>query len=485
MSAELDALEPKLVWRYFLELSAIPRPSGQEERAAAWLVAEARALGLDVERDTVGNVLIRKPASPGCEDAPVVAMQAHIDMVCEKNEEIVHDFNTDPIRVRRDGDVLRATGTTLGADDGIGVAAGLAALAAPGLVHPALELLVTMDEETGLTGANGLATGWLKAKVLLNLDSEAEGQVTIGCAGGVDTIATRAVTWAPIPEGSTVLRVKVGGAKGGHSGADICQGRANAIKVLAQVLGGLPADIPWRLAALNGGNKRNAIAREAVAVLAVPASAEPALRQRVAELESTWRAAFGSFDPNLCVVVEPSTGDRVAAAADARALIDLLLALPHGVEARSPDLADLVQTSTNLGVVHTTDRFEVNLLTRSAIEGSKVALVERVEAACRLAGFATERVGDYPGWKPEPGAAVVALIDEVWRAQSGKPVEVIAIHAGLECGLIGEKYPGMEMASFGPDVWDAHTPEERVSIPSVAGFWTLLVNLLERLARPA
>lgn len=484
MSAELDVLEPALVWRYFLELAAIPRPSGHEERAAAWLVAEARALGLEVERDTAGNVLIRKPASPGCEGAPVVAMQAHIDMVCEKNEETVHDFNTDPIRVRRDGEVLRATGTTLGADDGIGVAAGLAALAAPGLVHPALELLVTMDEETGLTGANGLATGWLKAGVLLNLDSEAEGQVTIGCAGGVDTIATRAVSWAPVPAGWARLRVKVFGAKGGHSGADICQGRANANKILAQLLGGLPAELPWRLATFDGGNKRNAIAREAVAVIAVPADTVPALRARIAELAASWRAAFGSFDPNLSVLVEEGHATRVAAEADGRALVDLLLALPHGVEARSPDIADLVQTSTNLGVVHTTEGFEVNLLTRSAIEASKVALVERIEAACRLAGFATERVGDYPGWKPEPGAAVVAVIDEAWRAQAGKPVEVIAIHAGLECGLIGEKYPGMEMASFGPDVWDAHTPEERVSIPSVARFWTLLVNVLQRLAQP-
>ncbi|GDX81542.1 cytosol nonspecific dipeptidase [Deltaproteobacteria bacterium] len=484
MSAELDALAPARVWRYFLELSAIPRPSGQEERAAAWLVAEARALGLDVERDSVGNVLIRKPASPGCEGAPTVAMQAHIDMVCEKNEDTVHDFANDPIRVRRDGEVLRATGTTLGADDGIGVAAGLAALADPSLVHPALELLVTMDEETGLTGANGLATGWLRAKILLNLDSEAEGQVTIGCAGGVDTVATRAITWEPVPEGSVPVRVKVFGAKGGHSGADICQGRANAIKVLAQVLGGLPTTLQWRLAAFDGGNKRNAIAREAVAMLAVPAEHVPALRERVAELATGWRAAFGRFDPHLSVVVEEGHATRVASEADGRALVDLLLALPHGVEARSPDIADLVQTSTNLGVLHTAEGFEVNLLTRSAIEASKVALVERIEAACRLAGFATERVGDYPGWKPEPGAAVVGVIDRAWQELAGKPVEVIAIHAGLECGLIGEKYPGMEMASFGPDVWDAHTPEERVSIPSVAKFWTLLVNVLHRLALP-
>ncbi len=480
MPNDLANLQPRLVWDYFLALSAIPRASKQEAEAARWVADQGRALGLQVETDGVGNVLIRKPGSPGHEHAPAVAMQAHVDMVCEKNEGTVHDFATDPIRVRREGDVLRATGTTLGADDGIGVAAGLAALAEPGLVHPPLELLVTIDEETGLTGANELKGGWLRAKYLLNLDSEEEGHLTIGCAGGVDTEAARAVTWEPVPAGGVALRVKVHGARGGHSGSDIHLGRANAIQVLAQVLTALR--VPYRLSSLQGGNKRNAIAREASAVVVVATGDADALRAQVANQSRVWAGAFGALDPGVTVSVEPGAATHVASAADARAFVGLLLALPHGVAQMSPAIAGLVQTSTNLGVVRTEAGFEVNLLTRSSIEATKDALADRIDAACALAGFTTTRVGGYPGWKPEPGASLVGVVDAAWRAQSGEPIHVMAIHAGLECGLIGEKYPEMEMVSFGPDVWDAHTPEERVSIPSVQRFWTLLVDVLERLA---
>lgn len=485
MPNDLADLQPKRVWDYFLALSAIPRASKQEAAAAAWVADQGRALGLQVETDAVGNVLIRKPGSPGHEHAPVVAMQAHVDMVCEKNEGTVHDFAKDPIRVRRDGDVLRATGTTLGADDGIGVAAGLAALAEPGLVHPPLELLVTIDEETGLTGANELKGGWLRAKYLLNLDSEEEGHLTIGCAGGVDTEAARTVTWEPAPAGSVALRIKVHGARGGHSGSDIHLGRANAIQVLAQVLTALKVE--FRLASLQGGNKRNAIAREAAAVVLVAPGDEAAARQQVAVQSAVWGAAFGALDPGVVVDVEPGQAthvSHVSSVADATAFVALLLALPHGVAQMSPAIPGLVQTSTNLGVVSTDDDgFKVNLLTRSSIEANKEALADRIDAACALAGFSSTRVGGYPGWKPEPGASLVGVVDAAWRGQSGKAIDVMAIHAGLECGLIGEKYPEMEMVSFGPDVWDAHTPEERVSIPSAQRFWRLLVDVLERLAR--
>jgi dipeptidase D len=277
------------------------------------------------------------------------------------------------------------------------------------------------------------------------------------------------------------LRVKVSGAKGGHSGGDIHLGRANAIKVLAQVLGAL--GVPYRLASLQGGNKRNAIPREAVALLAVPAAHEAAVRARVAELSAIWGATFGVFDPGVSVSVEPASVSRVADEASGLALVNLLLALPHGVEQMSPAIPGLVQTSTNLGVVRTEAGFEVNLLTRSSIEANKEALADRIDAACALAGFTTQRVGGYPGWKPEPGAWLVTVIDEAWRAQAGHPIDVMAIHAGLECGLIGEKYPGMEMASFGPDVRDAHTPEENLDIASTQRFWALLVDVLARLAR--
>jgi dipeptidase D len=473
-------LEPRAVWAYFAALSVIPRPSRHEQAAADWVADTGRALGLSVERDAVGNVLLRKPASPGKEGAPTVAMQAHVDMVCEKNEDVIHDFTRDPIRLRREGDLLRATGTTLGADDGIGVAGGLALLADPTLVHGPLELLVTIDEETGLTGANELAGGWLRARYLLNLDSEEEGTVTIGCAGGVDSIATRRPSWEPAPAGTVALRVKVHGCKGGHSGGDIHLGRANAIRVLAQVLDQAGSA---RLTAFNGGNKRNAIPREAWALVAVPAGEVEAYIARIRAAEAHWRGAFAAFDPGLSIAVDPAPTSRVLGGGDGRALLSLLLALPHGVEAMSPAIPNLVQTSTNLGVVHTTDeQLEINLLTRSAIEASKESLARRIDAACRLAGFEVERVGGYPGWKPEPGARLVQVLDDVWQAQGGKPMHVMAIHAGLECGLIGEKYPGMEMASFGPDVRDAHTPDEYVNIPSVARFYALLRSTVERLA---
>lgn len=475
-------LQPELVWDYFFALSRIPRPSGHEAAAMAWVVAQAKAHGLAVEQDEVGNVLLRKAATPGREAAPTTVLQAHIDMVCEKNETTRHDFLKDPIRVRRDGEYVRATGTTLGADDGIGVAAGLAAMTAKDLVHGPLELLVTIDEETGLTGANALRPGWLRGKFLLNLDSEEEGFVTIGCAGGVDTVATRTMRWEPAPAVGEKRRLKIAGLKGGHSGVDIHLGRANAIRVLGQVLDELGDRV--RIGEVRGGNKRNALPREASAQLVVAPEHLAAVEAVVQAAQTTWASAYGSFEPSLTLTLEPGTADRVMVDADAGALVRLLLTLPHGVEAMSAAIPDLVQTSTNLGVLQTQgDAVEVCLLTRSAIESSKAALTRRIAAACTASGFAAELVGGYPGWKPEPGASLVHLVDEVWQARTGRALKVIAIHAGLECGIIGEKYPGMEMVSFGPDVFDAHTPDERVRIASVARFWELLTGTLSRIAR--
>ena len=478
----LGAFEPALLWRFFLGLSAIPRGSRHEAAAADWVAEQGRALGCVVERDAVGNVLLRKAASPGREGRPTVALQGHVDMVCEKNEGTAHDFLRDPIQVVRNGDLLHARGTTLGADNGIGVAAALAVLAESTLVHPPIEVLITIDEETGLTGANGLQGGWLRAATLLNLDSEEEGELTIGCAGGVDTIARRRVTRSALPAGAAVLRIKVSGLKGGHSGIDIAQGRANALRMLAQVLDGLVSQYGVALASITGGSKRNAIPREAFATIACSAASVDAVRAQVERQETAWRAAFGAFDPNVALGVGPGETESVMSAADTRAVVGLLLAGPHGVEAMSPDIAGLVQTSTNMGVADThPDGVEICFLTRSAIESSKWSLAARIAATAALAGFTTENTAGYPGWKPEPGAAVVGLIDAVHRELFGKPMAVKAIHAGLECGLIGEKYPQMEMASIGPNMWDVHTPDERVSIHSVGEFWKLLTAILARM----
>lgn len=479
MDALLESLEPKTMWSYFLELSKIPRGSKNEAAAADWVANQARALGCEVERDDVGNVIIRKKATPGKEGRPTTCLQAHVDMVCEKNEGTEHDFLKDPIQLVRDGDLLRAKGTTLGADNGIGVAAALAVLASKDIAHGPIEALITIDEETGLTGANGLQPGRLKAKFLLNLDSEEEGFLTIGCAGGVDTIVSRKLTRAAAPAGTRAYRLKVFGLKGGHSGIDIHAGRGNAIRLLAQLLDAT-SGFGFALASIKGGNKRNAIPREASAMIFLDPAKEAAFKVALAEHEAHWRAALGAFDPGLHLALEAGEAAQAMSPADAHALIQLLLALPHGVEAMSPDIKGLVQTSTNLGVIDTReDAVEINLLTRSSIDASKVALSARIAATCALGGFEAHTTGGYPGWKPEPKASLVQVVQDANQKTFGKPLEIMAIHAGLECGLIGEKYAGMEMVSFGPSMWDVHTPDEHVSIPSVGNFWKLLTSVLE------
>ncbi len=481
MESLLAGLDPQTLWDYFSELSKIPRGSKNEAAAAEWVAEQGRKLGCEVERDAVGNVLIRKKAKPGREGRPVACLQAHVDMVCEKNESTSHDFTRDPIQLRRDGDMLRANGTTLGADNGVGVCAALAVLASEDIQHGPLEVIVTIDEETGLTGANGIQPGWLKAKYLLNLDSEEEGFLTIGCAGGVDTIVARKLNMESPKPGTSAYRLKVFGLKGGHSGIDINAGRGNAIRLLAQVLNALQSQFGFQLAAIKGGNKRNAIPREASAYLFMDPAKESSFKAELARQEAHWKTACGAFDPGLAFALEPSRAEQVMSEPDAMAVVHLLLALPHGVEAMSPDIPGLVQTSTNMGVIDVSDgAVEVNLLTRSSIDASKLALTERIAAVCALAGFDAHLSGAYPGWKPEPGASLVKLVNDVNQQVFSKDLAIVAIHAGLECGLIGEKYPEMEMVSFGPNMWDVHTPDEHVSIPSVGAFWKLLVAVLEK-----
>ena len=479
---DLGTLEPEGLWKHFIALSRIPRGSKNEAAAAQWVADQAVAMGCEVVRDAVGNVIIRKAARPGREQAPVTALQAHVDMVCEKNEDTRHDFLTDPIALRRDGDLLRATGTTLGADNGIGVAAALAVLESDSIQHGPLEVLITIDEETGLTGAGGLQEGLLKAAYLLNLDSEEEGDLTIGCAGGVDTTASRKVKLVPATAGKAAYRLRVMGLKGGHSGVEIHQGRGNSIRILAGVLWALAPRFGVEVAALTGGNKRNAIPREASALVFLDPAQLPVFSAAVAELEEGYRSALGAFDPGLALVLEPrpDTQPQVMAAADLRAIVNFLYTVPHGVEANSPDIADLVQTSTNLAMIATKGGVvEVCTSQRSSIASSKWDIANRISAFCELAGFEGVRGDGYPGWKPDPKAALVQVVNDVHQKTFGKPMAIKAIHAGLECGLIGEKYPEMQMVSFGPSMWDVHTPEENISVSSVANFWKLLVAVLE------
>jgi dipeptidase D len=476
-------IEPMVLWKHFLEISKIPRGSGNESAAARYVEETARTMGHEVIRDEAGNLLIRKNSAPGMEKRQGIVIQAHVDMVCEKNEETSHDFLRDPIAVYRDEELIRARGTTLGADNGIGVAAALALLECEGINHGPLEILITVDEETGLTGANEFRGGILRGKYFLNLDSEDEGILTIGCAGGIDTTVTRILDLKHSPPGKKGWRLKLHGLKGGHSGIDINRGRGNSIQLLARILHLLIPRLELELAAIDGGNKRNAIPREAFAVvLADPCQGE-ALRSALSDLQCEFRKELGSFDPGLAISLEPvPEPEKVVSQADAKALVGFLLTAPHGVISMSPDLEGLVQTSTNLGVVETGDgKVEVTLLSRSSIESSKMALASRIATIASFAGMDCGHSGGYPGWKPEPGTFLVRTMTSLYERMYGRPMDVKALHAGLECGIIGERYPGMEMVSIGPDMWDVHTPEEKVSIPSVARFWEFLKAVVETL----
>ena len=478
----LAELEPKPIWKHFAELTKIPRASTKEAAARAYVLSVAKTHGLEAVQDKVGNTVVRKPARPGRENAPMALLQGHLDMVCEKNEGTAFNFDTDPIRVRRDGDWLKAEGTTLGADNGVGVAAALAVMESSDIAHGPLEFVFTIDEETGLTGAAEFPGGMLKSRYFLNLDNEEKDTLCIGCAGGIKTTARRKIALLPAT-GDAAFRIKVSGLKGGHSGIDINQGRGNALRILGGTLQSVMDNAGIEIANLTGGSAQNAIPREASAIVVTKAGDEAKLKAQVAKLEGEYKADLGGFDPELQITVEKvDQADKVFAQEDAQRCVDLLASLHHGVIAMSPDVPGLVQDSTNLAtIVSKGDTVEIVTSQRSAIESSKIAAARMVATACRLAGFETENTGSYPGWKPEPNSDIVKKCQSVHEELFGHPAELIAMHAGLECGVIGEKYPGMQMVSFGPTIVGPHSPAERVEIPSVQGFWKYLKAVLEKI----
>ncbi len=482
MRPVLADLEPKAVWKHFDALSDIPRASTKEAAARQYILDVAAKLGLKAEQDAAGNVVVRKPAHPGRESATPALLQGHLDMVCEKNEGTPHNFDTDPIRMKRDGDWLMADGTTLGSDNGIGVASALAVMESTDIAHGPLEFVFTIDEETGLTGAAEFAPGVLKSKFFLNLDNEEKGTLCIGCAGGVKTTATKKVTLRPAGKGSA-YRIKVAGLKGGHSGVDIHLGRGNAIRILGQTLQALFDKLPIELAEVKGGSAQNAIPREASAVVVLDAAREQELKSAVAKVEGDIRTDLGGFDPGLQITVEKAQApEKVIDGADAKKVVDLLATLHHGVLAMSPDVPGLVQNSTNVGVLSTNgDQIEIVTSQRSAIESSRTAAARMIATACKLAGFETQHSGNYPGWKPEPTSELVLKLTAVYREMFNEEPKLIAMHAGLECGVIGEKYPGMQMISFGPQIESPHSPGERVQISSVETFWKYLRTVLEKI----
>ena len=484
MESPLLSLEPRLVWQHFDAIRQVPRPSKHEEKIRAHVRAWAEARGFSVKEDAAGNIVVKVPATPGHENAPTVVLQGHLDMVAEKNADVSFDFFNDPIQVRIVGDYVYATGTTLGADNGIGVAAAMAVAEDPEAVHGPLELLFTVDEETGLTGAMKLDPTLLSGRTLLNLDTEEDGAFYIGCAGGADAHAVFTVALEPLPPGHAALAVRVRGLRGGHSGVDIHENRGNALKFLARLLAaGRKVSPELRIASIGGGSKHNAIPREADAVITVPASQLEAVKQAIFEMAGVLREEFGEVDPGQKVEVEETTTAQVFAAADGNRLLDALLACPHGVLAMSRAVPGLVETSNNLAVVTTEgNRVKVVTSSRSSVMPSLRATLQQVEACFRLAGAAVEVHDGYPGWKPNPNSKVLQLAKEVFRREFGRGPEVKAIHAGLECGLIGEKFPGMDMLSLGPQIESPHSPDERVKISTVASFYRLLKAILREMA---
>jgi dipeptidase D len=482
MTDVLHDLAPRSLWGHFAELASIPRPSGHEERAVAFVLKTAAGIGAKSVRDARGNVVINVPATPGREKARPVILQSHLDMVCEKNKDVSHDFDRDPIRLRIVGEWVQASGTTLGADNGIGVAAALATATDPSITHGPLELLFTLDEETGLTGARDLDPKVLSGKMLLNLDSEEDGAIFVGCAGGEDSLIDLPVAWTAPAAGGAGRKLEIGGLRGGHSGLNIIENRGNALKLVTRILtAAAEGGVGFELASITGGSKHNAIPREAEAVIVLDAAS----RSKIAEKQlAGFRVELAKIDDGLRLTwSDVPTPARVLSSADRDRLLRLLMALPHGVLGMSQDIPGLVETSNNVAVVACGDAaIRVVTSSRSSVAPSLANVLGCVRAASSLAGAKVTLKDGYPGWKPDMDSKALAVVREVYRKRWGKEPIVTAIHAGLECGLLGQKIPGLDMVSFGPHIEGAHSPDERVHVPSVERFWGALAETLDRLS---
>ncbi|MDR1723065.1 MAG: aminoacyl-histidine dipeptidase [Tannerella sp.] len=478
----INDLEPKSVWKYFREITQVPRPSKKESKIIEYIEAVAAKNGIAIKKDAAGNLLLSKPATKGYEARPTVVLQAHLDMVCEKNGDVDHNFDTDPIRTVVDGEWLRAEGTTLGADNGIGLAAALAVITSDDIEHGPVECLFTVDEETGLTGAKALEEGFMTGEILLNLDSEDEGQIFVGCAGGKGTVATFDYEAAEAAGGQLFFRLTVTGLSGGHSGGDIHKGLGNANQLLARILYRLLEKCEISLAAIEGGNLHNAIPREAYAVIGVNSYRKEELRVEVNRLSAEVANEFKHTDPNLRIVLQSDERQGcVIPAKVARQVIYALLACPHGVMAMSHDIEGLVETSTNLASVKMKGKGKIVVGTsqRSSLESAKEAVADRVASVFRLAGAEVEHGEGYPGWAPNTDSRILKVAQESYRRLFGRDAEIMAIHAGLECGLFLEKYPKLDMISFGPTLRGVHSPDERIEIGSVELWWRHLLNILK------
>ncbi len=475
----VSALEPRPVWAHFAALCGFPRLSKQEGPLRDHLREWATGLGLATTVDAAGNLAVRKAASPGREHVPGVVLQAHLDMVGQKNGDVAHDFTRDPIRpVVRDGWVT-APGTTLGADNGLGVALILAVLENATLAHGPLEALFTVDEEAGMGGARGLAGDILAGRLMLNLDTEEWGRFYVGCAGGMDVNVSRPGTAEPLPAGFQAYRIDLRGLRGGHSGVDIHEERGNAIKLLVRVLRDLEQRLPLRLAALRGGSARNALPREAFATIAIPAGQEPALGARLADWQTLLHRELTGIDDGLTLSCAPAETARLMAPGEQAVWLQSLHAAPHGVWRMSRRVPGVVETSNNLGMVElSADGGSCNFMIRSLLTSGAEALAAEIASLFALSGTRTDASGHYPGWTPNPDSPLLGLCQATYRREFGEDSTVHVIHAGLECGLIAAKYPGLDIVSFGPTIRGAHAPDEAVEIAAVGRTWHLLTAIL-------
>lgn len=482
--AAIEGLQPEILWQRFYEISQIPRPSKKEEKVVQYLRDFAQQHNLEMKEDKVGNTVMKLPAKSGYEKAPTVVLQGHVDMVAEKNKGNEHDFDKDPIELVRDGEWIKANGTTLGSDNGIGVAAALAVVSDKDIIHGPLELLFTIDEETGMTGVNSLEPGFIEGKTLLNMDSEEDGAFYVGCAGGQDTVGYFDIHTANCTKNFEAYEILVSGLKGGHSGLDIQEGRANAIKLLARFLTKLH-DVSFEVAEISGGSKRNAIPREAEAVLMIDPRDEIKLKTHLDHFKADLQQEFRTVDPKLDLELNKKEGrfEKIFTREFTKKLVDTLLALPHGIIAMNQDIPGLVETSTNLATISEEDgKLRVGTSQRSSTESAKEYISHSVAAVFSLAEAEINTGDGYPGWKPNMESQLLETSKNVYKNRYNSEPEIKAIHAGLECGILGNKYPGLDMISFGPTIENAHSPDERVNIKDVEKFYDLLKGILENFA---
>ncbi len=485
MNSEIRALQPEQLWNKFADLNAVPRPSKKEERVIAFMKDFGGKLGLEVVEDEVGNVIIKKPATKGMEDRVTIVMQSHLDMVHQKNADTDFDFDAQGIEMYVDGDWVRAKGTTLGADNGLGVATIMAILESTEIEHPAIEALFTIDEETGMTGAMGLKGGLLKGGILLNLDTEEDDEIGVGCAGGIDVTATRTYEEEETPEFKIGYAITVKGLQGGHSGMDIHKGLGNANKIMNRLLFDGFENFGLRISEMDGGSLRNAIPRESKAVVAIDAVHEAAFNNEMKQLADTIKKELKTMEPDLDVeIIKTETPNSIMDLGVQEGVTRALYAALNGVYRMSADITDLVETSNNIArVIIKEGAIKIGCLTRSSVESSKTDLANTLRATFELTGCEVECSGDYPGWTPNMDSEILKVLSSLYEEINGEKAHVAACHAGLECGILGTNYPDMEMISFGPTIKGAHSPDERASITSAQKYWKFVLEILRNIPK--